>query len=41
MTFRCKAAVLRAIGLPQPYAQTRPLSIEEITQSELQVPDSL
>lgn len=31
MTIRCKAAVLRAIGLPQPYAQTRPLSIEEIT----------
>ena len=30
MTIRCKAAVLRAIGAPRPYARSRPLSIEEV-----------
>ena len=30
MTIRCKAAVLRAIGAPRPYAQSQPLSIEEV-----------
>ena len=27
---KMKAAVLRAMGLPAPYAQSRPLSIEEV-----------
>src|SRR5690348_17233849 len=31
MTIRCKAAVLRTIGAPRPYARSTPLSIEEIT----------
>lgn len=31
MTLTCKGAVLRQIGLQQPYAQSQPLSIEEIT----------
>lgn len=31
MTIRCKAAVLRAIGAPRPYASSRPLSVEEVT----------
>ena len=31
MTIRCKAAVLRTIGAPRPWARSRPLSIEEIT----------
>ncbi|MFC4353426.1 zinc-binding dehydrogenase [Fodinicurvata halophila] len=31
MTVTCKAAVLRSIGLPEPYAESRPLAIEEIT----------
>lgn len=31
MTITCKGAVLRTIGLPQPYAETVPLSIEQIT----------
>ena len=35
MTIRMRAAVLREIGLPAPYAQSRPLSIEEV---ELQAP---
>lgn len=30
MTIRMRAAVLREIGLPAPYAQSRPLSIEEV-----------
>lgn len=30
MTIRCKAAVLRTIGAPRPYAKSRPLSIEEV-----------
>jgi alcohol dehydrogenase len=30
MTIRCKAAVLRTIGAPRPYARSRPLSIEEV-----------
>ncbi len=30
MTIRCKAAVLRTIGAPRPYAQSKPLSIEEV-----------
>lgn len=30
MTIRCKAAVLRTIGAPRPYARSRPISIEEI-----------
>ncbi len=30
MTMRMRAAVLREIGLPAPYAQSRPLSIEEV-----------
>ena len=30
MTITCKAAVLRTIGAPRPYAQSKPLSIEEI-----------
>ncbi|MEK7836164.1 MAG: alcohol dehydrogenase catalytic domain-containing protein, partial [Pseudomonadota bacterium] len=30
MTIRCKAAVLRTIGAPRPWAQSRPLSIEEV-----------
>lgn len=31
MTITCKGAVLRRIGCPQPYAESRPLSIETIT----------
>lgn len=31
MTLKCKGAVLRATGLPQPYATSRPLQIEEVT----------
>lgn len=31
MTIRCKAAVLRTISAPRPYAQSKPLSIEEVT----------
>src|SRR6185436_2877095 len=31
MTLRCKAALLRTIGAPKPYARSKPLSIEEIT----------
>lgn len=31
MTIRCKAAVLRTIGAPRPYAKSKPLSIEEVT----------
>ena len=31
MTIKCRAAILREIGLPQPYAQTKPLIIEDIT----------
>jgi alcohol dehydrogenase len=27
----CKGAVLRECGLPQPYAESKPLQIEEIT----------
>jgi alcohol dehydrogenase len=30
VTIRCKAAVLRTIGAPRPYAQSRPISIEEV-----------
>ena len=30
MTIRCKAAILRTIGAPRPYAQSKPLSIEEV-----------
>lgn len=30
MTIRMRAAVLREMGLPMPYAQSRPLSIEEV-----------
>jgi alcohol dehydrogenase len=30
MTIRCKAAVLRTIGAQRPYAQSKPLSIEEV-----------
>lgn len=30
MTIRMRAAVLREIGMPAPYAQSRPLSIEEV-----------
>ena len=30
MTIRCKAAVLRTIGAPRPYAQSKPLSVEEV-----------
>jgi alcohol dehydrogenase len=30
MTIRCKAAVLRTIGAPRPYAKSKPLSIEEV-----------
>ena len=30
MTIRCKAAVLRAVGAPRPYAQSKPLSIEDV-----------
>ena len=30
MTIRCKAAVLRTIGAPRPWAQSKPLSIEEV-----------
>src|SRR4030095_4803506 len=30
MTIQCKAAVLRTIGAPRPYAQSKPLSIEEV-----------
>jgi len=30
MTIRCKAAVLRTVGAPRPYAQSKPLSIEEV-----------
>lgn len=31
MSITCKGAVLRTIGLPQPYVETKPLSIETIT----------
>ena len=31
MTIMCKAAVLRRIGLPQPYAESTPLRIETVT----------
>jgi Zn-dependent alcohol dehydrogenase len=31
MTLTCKAAVLRSLSLPQPYAESRPLGIEEVT----------
>jgi alcohol dehydrogenase len=31
MTIRCKATILRQIGAPEPYAESRPLSIEEVT----------
>ena len=31
MTIRCKAAVLRTIGAPRPYARSKPLSIEDVT----------
>src|SRR5688572_24304674 len=30
MTIRCKAAVLRTIAAPRPYAKSKPLSIEEV-----------
>jgi alcohol dehydrogenase len=30
MTIRCKAAVLRTIAAPRPYARSKPLSIEEV-----------
>src|SRR5262245_16112055 len=30
MTIRCKAAVLRTVGAPRPYARSKPLSIEEV-----------
>jgi len=30
MTIRCKAAVLRTVGAPRPYAQSKPLSIEHV-----------
>ncbi len=30
MTIRCKAAVLRTVGAPRPWAQSQPLSIEEV-----------
>ena len=30
MTIRCKAAVLRTVAAPRPYAQSKPLSIEEV-----------
>jgi alcohol dehydrogenase len=30
MSIRSKAVVLRTIGAPRPYAQSRPLSIEEV-----------
>jgi len=30
MTIRCKAAVLRTIGAQRPYAQSKPLSIEDV-----------
>lgn len=30
MTITCKAAVLRTIGAPRPYAQSKPLSIEQV-----------
>lgn len=31
MTITCKAAILRQTGAPAPYAQSRPISVEEIT----------
>lgn len=31
MTIRCRAAVLRTIGAPRPYARSKPLSIEDVT----------
>ena len=31
MTIRCKAAVLRTIAAPRPYARSKPLSIEDVT----------
>lgn len=30
MTIACKAAVLRTIGAPRPYAESKPISIEEV-----------
>src|SRR5262245_45518853 len=30
MTIRCKAAVLRTIAAPSPYARSKPLSVEEV-----------
>ena len=35
MTIRCKAAVLRRIGAPRPWAQSKPLSIEEVDLFEV------
>jgi alcohol dehydrogenase len=34
MTMKMRAAVLRQIGLPAPYAESRPLSIEEVELAE-------
>jgi alcohol dehydrogenase len=31
MTITCKATVLRTCGLPEPFAQSRPLAVEEVT----------
>ena len=30
MTVRCKAAVLRTVAAPRPYAQSKPLSVEAV-----------
>ncbi|MHA6263100.1 zinc-binding dehydrogenase [Arenibacterium sp. CAU 1754] len=31
MSLKCKATILREIGLPLPYAESRPLQVEEVT----------
>ena len=39
MTIRCKAAVLRQSGAPRPFADSKPISIEEIELSDPQAND--
>ena len=41
MTIRCKAAVLRTIGAPRPYARSKPISIEEIDLAPPKPPELL
>ena len=41
MTIRCKAAVLRTIGAPRPYARSKPISIEEVNLAPPKPPELL